>query len=180
MNLVSASSLPETSAGGHRRRAINIAGLLGWASPALPPGGAAREEDDEEAEEQRDDGGEGGPHGDGVEGVAATVVLVDVVLDDAKQRKVRGHDHERDDERRRRDEGREQGAAEPRAEGEQEGDEREAARDRVQDHDAGQGLRGVSGRGVEAAPVDGAHDCRRIIADVRVRAVVLVRPVIAC
>jgi hypothetical protein len=62
-------------------------------------GRAAREEDDDGAKEEADHRGQDEPHGDAVVGVRAGAVFVDVVLDDAKDGKVYGHDHEHDDPR---------------------------------------------------------------------------------
>jgi hypothetical protein len=56
--------------------------LSSRALPFRPPVGNAGEEDDELGEEEEDHGGEAGPHADGVEGVGAAAVFVDVVFDD--------------------------------------------------------------------------------------------------
>lgn len=75
-----------------RRRIIAIlivpsivvaAGLVRAAT--LLPRTEAREENDEHAEEEEHHRGQAGPHADGVEGVGAAAVAVDVVFDDLER-----------------------------------------------------------------------------------------------
>lgn len=97
----------------------------------------------ERTKEQANHSRKRSPHSDRVIGVTSTPILVNVILDDAKQRKITCHDHESDEPCNSRDHGGEDGAAETSAEREEEGDECQAAGDGVEDHNAGQGFGGI-------------------------------------
>lgn len=109
--------------------------------------------------------------------MGARAIAVDLVLDDAEEGKVDGHDDESDDPGDCSDEGGEQAAADTSAEREEEGDECERAGDGVEDHDASEALGGLGGGFVEAGAVDVGHDGGGVIANVLWVAVVLVGPV---
>jgi len=106
---------------------------------AMSPCTEAREQDNERREKQQNHGGQQGPDGDAKLRMAPAVVFaaIDVILDDAEEREIRGEDDDGQNPRERGDEGGEEGAADARAEGEQEGDECEATDDGVEDHYAG-------------------------------------------
>jgi len=166
-HLVTVAALPESSSrrGGSVRvtRVGNLAVVHGRLS--VSPGAAALEQDDEGREEEQDHGGEDGPHAYREVGVAACTIIVDVVLDDAEGDKVGDHDDEGDDPGQSGDNGSEQRAEDARAEGEEEGDECKTAGDGMQDHDAGESVRGVAADGAEASSINLAHDGSGLIAD---------------
>ena len=139
----------------------------------------AGEEDDEGCEEEEDHGGEDGPHSRGEDGVRSAAVLVDLVLDDAPGDEVTGHDCERDDKGDGRDERGQQRSKDTSAERKEERNECKSSCDRVKDHDAGKGLRGIDGCVVVADLVDLLHDGGWVVADALLGAVVLVGPVCA-
>lgn len=101
----------------------------------------AGEEDESSGENEQDGGGEHAPDGSSPLGLVAR--LVDIVVDDAETSKVGGENNDGDNEgdsgQDRADEGQEGTGAN----GEEEGNEGQSTANRVQDHDAGQGLGGV-------------------------------------
>lgn len=106
--------------------------------------------------------------------MASTSVAVDVALDDAEEHKIRHHDHECDEPCDSGDHRGEDRSAETSTECEEEGDECEAASNRVEDHDAGKRLRGISRSGGEGGVIDFAHDVGRVVANVLWEAQILV------
>ena len=108
--------------------------------------------------------------------MAAGPVTVDVVLDDAEEREIACHDDEGDEPRHSCDHGREQGAKDTGAKREEERDEGEAAGDGVENHDAGEGLGCVFGRGAEGRGVDLGHDVSRVVANDLGEAEILIGP----
>jgi len=164
-----------------RRRAIGIpsVGMLGGAHIiAMSPRGEAGEEHNEGREEEQDHGGELGPHGRAELGLAAALVLavvVDVVANGADPHEISRHDHDGEDPGESGDQGGEQRAADAGSECEEEGNECQAANDGVQDHDAGKRFGGILSGGGEVGRVNGVHDRGRVVADVLLGAVILIR-----
>jgi len=146
---------------------------------SVHPGGETRKKHNEGREEERNHGRQDSPHSDGVIGVASASVPVDVILDDAEEHEVGGHYHERDDPGYGCHERGQQGAAETSAKREEESNKCEAARDGVEDHDAGEGFRRIYRCGFEGGVVDLRHDACGVISNHSGVAVVLIGPIFA-
>lgn len=112
---------------------------------AAAAGRTASEEDESSGEDEQDGGDEHAP--DGSSPLSLVARLVDVVVDDAETSKVGSEDdngnNEGDSGQHRADE-RQEGTG---ANGEEEADEGQSAANRMQNHDAGQGLGGVFASG---------------------------------
>jgi len=140
----------------------------------LPPRTTASEQNNEHAQEQANHSRQASPHADAVVRHTPAPVTIDVVLDDAEERKVNGHDDEGDDPREGRDDGAEEGADHAGTAGEEEGDESDSACDRMQDHGVGEAVGCGGGGFAEALAVDRGHYRGRLIANLTRGAVVLV------
>jgi len=106
--------------------------------------------------------------------MAATTVLVDVVLDDSEENEVGNHDYQSDEPGDGSDHGGQKRTEDAGAESEEEGDECETAGDGVEDHNPGQCFGGIGGCGVEICIVNRGHYVCGVVADVFASAVVLV------
>jgi len=95
--LVTVAALPEASLVGGGGCSISSIGMLASMGSALVSScWAAGEENNEGREEEEDHGSKNGPHADEVLGRASALVIVfivDVVLQDSEENKIRGHDY---------------------------------------------------------------------------------------
>lgn len=128
----------------------------------------------ERREEQTHHRGKHSPHPDIKSRMAVTPILIDLVLDDAKQGEIARHNHDGDDERDEGDHGCEDGAEEPSTKSEEESNECQAAGNGVQHHHASERFGGVFCRVVEGDVFDLGHYLGRVVADVRAGAPVVV------
>lgn len=170
-SLVPAATLPEVSP---RGGSPPISTLLGGAILSVHSRREASEEHNERGKEEDNHRRENCPHANGVEGVAATAILVDMVLNDSKEHEICDHNYERYKPGDSRDHGGKDGTADTGSKREEEGNEGQTASDRVQDHDSREGLRGVCRIIVEARLVDLTHDPSGVVADMLRKAIVLI------
>jgi len=96
-DLVSAATLPEASPA--RGVSASISRLLIRAILSMHPRRAASEQHDERCKEQDNHRNKNRPHANGVVGIAAAPVVVDMALDDTEEHEVYNHDYECDEPR---------------------------------------------------------------------------------
>jgi len=168
--------LPEASP--VRRGGVSSIGVFGCSEIILVSSGAeACKQNNECAEEEEDHSCKQCPDRYTKLRVTATRILaaiIDVVLDDAKQREVGREDHNTEGPGERSCEGGEQCAANARTQSHEEGNECHAADDGMEDHDAGESFSGVFLGIVEGCLVGLRNEESGIISNVASCAEVLV------
>lgn len=141
MHLVLGASLPETSPldGG----TIGVAALIYFGSivaSAVHPSAEAGEQDNESGKEEENQGGKNCPDTRTKFGVRSRAVVVDMVLNDAKESEIAGKGYNHDDEGNSRCDSCEDGTTDTSAQGKEESNEGKSSGNWVENHDAGESL----------------------------------------
>jgi len=140
----------------------------------MDPRTKAGEQDHESGEEQQDHSSENCPDARTELCMRARAILVNVVLDNAKEGEITSQSYDDDDKRDRGCDDTEDSATDTGPKSEEEGNKGESGSNRVKNHHTGEGLGGVNRGRVECSVVDALHNVRRIVSNVLSGAVILI------
>jgi len=132
------------------------------------------EQNNEGRKEEADHSSQDRPHASRVVCMTSTSIPVHVSLDDAKEYEIGDHNHQRNEPCNSSNHGGQQSTADAGTKSEEESNECKTAGDRVENHDAGKGLCGIGGSGVEVGAVNGGHHVNGVVSNVLAGAVILV------
>ena len=142
-DLVPVATLPEVSASA---RLGSISSISSLGSPVVFSMHSLREtskQHHESTKEQTQHSSQRSPHSHGIECMTSTSIRIDMILNDAEQRKVASHNDKGNQPSNGSNHSSENGTAETSAESEEKGNECKTAGNGMKDHDASQCLGGI-------------------------------------